>query len=216
MAGRSVAAPESPYTPSRPDRHGRRALATVLGATAVVIAAIIAAVVLAEGFDRTAGGEVAVIRNGGPLDNNRVRQVLPPASARTWIGIGSTAHRYPSAQRFYTITSDNSRGDRTGVDVENDPTSDGVEVGIEGTVYFTLTSDVRALKDFDDRYGTRTYRGLDGHNRYAWDGDTGWSTFLDQIVRPVISNDLRRQIGDFRCAELQASCRASTTRCSRI
>ncbi|WP_231121727.1 SPFH domain-containing protein [Motilibacter peucedani] len=180
-------------------------LAVVAG-TALVVALLIAGSVVASGYDRTAGGEVAVIRNGGPLDNNRVRQVLPPASARTWIGIGSTAHKYPAQQRFYTITADSKRGDREGVDVENDPTADGVEVGIEATVYFTLTSDPSALESFDDKYGTRKYRGLTGAYRYAWDGDSGWTTFLDQIVRPVISNDLRQEIGDFRCAELQASC----------
>jgi len=33
-----------------------------------------------------------------------------------------------------------------------------------------------------------------------------WDTFLDQIVRPVIDNDLREQINGVRCAELVSSC----------
>lgn len=189
-----------------PNPRLRRRVLLIAGGLVAAVALIIGGSVVAAGYDRTAGGEVAVIRNGGPLDNNRVRQILPPASARTWIGIGSSAHTYPAQQRFYTITSDAKRGDREGYDVENDPTSDGVEVGIEATVYFTLTADPKALAAFDDKYGTRKYRGLTGTYRYAWDGDQGWNTFLDQIVRPVISNDLRQQIGDFRCAELQASC----------
>ena len=92
------------------------------------------------------------------------------------------------------------------MDVENDPTADGVEVGVEGTVYFTLNTDQAILRQFDDKYGTREYRGLDGELRHPYGNDEGWTSFLDQIVRPVISNDLREQIGDFRCAELQASC----------
>jgi regulator of protease activity HflC (stomatin/prohibitin superfamily) len=42
--------------------------------------------------------------------------------------------------------------------------------------------------------------------RHAYDGDDGWDSFLDQIVRPVISNDLREQIGDSRCEQLVSSC----------
>jgi regulator of protease activity HflC (stomatin/prohibitin superfamily) len=178
-----------------------------------ILAALGAALVLVVGFNvatssmtKTAGGEIAVVRNGGPLDNNRIRQVVQPASSLTWIGLFSKTHRYPAQQRFYTITADTTRGERTGVDVEHLPTADGVEVGIEGTVYFQLNTDPAVLKSFDDKYGTRRYRGQDGLYWYAWEGDTGWSTFLDQIVRPVISNDLRAEIGNYPCSELQASC----------
>ena len=180
--------------------------AAVFVLVAVVIAAIVAIVVVANGFDKTQAGEVAVVRNGGPLDNHRIRQVIEPASALTWTGLFSTSHKYPAQQRFYTITSDADRGDRSGVDVENDATADGVEVGVEGTVYFTLNTDETTLRQFDDKYGTREYLGQDGVMRHAYGNDDGWSSFLDQIVRPVISNDLREQIGDFRCSELQASC----------
>ena len=30
------------------------------------------------GLNRTSGGEVAVVRNGGPFDNHKVRQVIDP------------------------------------------------------------------------------------------------------------------------------------------
>ena len=86
------------------------------------------------------------------------------------------------------------------------PTSDGVNVGLEGTIYFALTSDPATLRTFDDKFGTRKFRGLDGVVRSPYDGDDGWSGFLDQIVRPVINNDLREQINSFRCSELVSSC----------
>lgn len=176
--------------------------------TIVVVALVALGVVLvtAQPFHRTAGGEVAVIRNGGPLDNRQVRQVIQPGSSLTYAGLFSKAHNYPAQQRYYTITADNRRGDRAGVDVEKNPTADGVEIGIEGTIYFNLNTNKDALQKFDDKYGTRKFRGLDGEYRYAWDGEDGWNSFLDTIVRPVISNDLRTEIGAFQCAELQASC----------
>jgi regulator of protease activity HflC (stomatin/prohibitin superfamily) len=157
-------------------------------------------------FAKTSAGQIGVVRNGGPLDNNQIRGVLQPGSGLHWIGFRSKVHKYPSQQRFYTITADAGRGDRTGVDVEHDPTSDGVEVGVEGTIYFTLNQDVDVLRRFDDKFGTRQYRGADDALRYAWDGEDGWNSFLDQIVRPVISNNFRETLGGYRCVELLSSC----------
>src|SRR3954454_18464334 len=180
---------------------GLGVLTVVLGVVGLVVL-----IGLFHGLTKTNGGEVAVLPNGGPFENRRTRQVIDPASGITWTGWWSQIHKYPGQQRFYTITSENGRGDRPGVDVVHTPTSDGVNVGIEGTIYFQLTLDHAALRKFDDKFGTRKFRGLDGVIRAAWDGDDGWSGFLDQIVRPVIDNDLREQVNAFRCSELVSSC----------
>ncbi|MEV0595630.1 SPFH domain-containing protein [Nonomuraea cavernae] len=158
------------------------------------------------GLERTGGGEVAVIRDGGPLDDNKVRQVIDPGSGLTWTGLWSSTHLYPAQQRFYTITADAKRATSLGVDVVTVPSSDGVNLGIEGTLYFTLTLDHETLKTFDDRYGTRTFRSQDDDSLYPWDGDEGWAAFFGQAVRPVIDNALRGQIGAMRCGELVPSC----------
>jgi hypothetical protein len=171
-----------------------------------VVVLFVALIATTNGFNKTTGGEVGVVRNGGWFDNNRIRQVIPAGSSLTWTGFWSTMHKYPAQQRFYTITADAGRGDRTGVDVVNTPSNDGVEMGIEGTIYFTLNTSPAALRAFDDKFGTRQFRGLDGALRYAYESDQGWSTFLDAVVRPVIDNDLRIQINNFRCAELISSC----------
>jgi regulator of protease activity HflC (stomatin/prohibitin superfamily) len=184
----------------------------VFGIVAAVAAVIVVVLLLVLGgiwlssFDRTDGGTIAVIRNGGPFDNTKIRQVLQPNSGRKYIGFFSTSHKYPSTQRTYTITSDTSRGDKSGVDVAYVPSSDGVEVGVEGTVYFTLNADPKVVSDFDNKYGTRTFTGLDGKSNHAYDGTEGWSNMLDQVVRPVIDNALRSQVGDFTCADLISSC----------
>ncbi|GAA0391306.1 hypothetical protein GCM10009530_48240 [Microbispora corallina] len=178
----------------------------ILVLIALIVAAVPTVMGALNGFERTSGGEVAVVRDGGPLDDNRVRQVIDPGSSVTWIGWWSQIHRYPAQQRFYTITSDANRGERSGVDVVTVPSGDGVNMGIEGTLYFGLNLDHATLKSFDDKFGTRKFRSLGAGTFYPWEGDEGWSAFLDQIIRPVIENDLRTQINSFRCAELVSSC----------
>jgi hypothetical protein len=176
------------------------------GLFVVAVALLATAIALFSGFDKTSGGQVGVVRNGGWFDNNRIRQVIPPGSGLTWTGIASMTHKYPAQQRFYTITADKSRGDTSGVDVITTPSSDGVDMGIEGTIYFTLKLDEKSIEGFDEKFGTRQFRGIDGALRHAYDDEAGWSTFLDSIVRPVIENDLRIQVNKFRCAELVSSC----------
>ena len=175
-------------------------------AVVVVIGGIIFLSGLFGGMTRTSGGEVAVVRNGGPFDDHQIRQIIDPASGLTWTGWWSQVHTYPAQQRFYTITSRQGGGERPGVDVVQTPSSDGVNVGIEGTLYFALTGDHDALRTFDTKFGTRKFRGADGVARFPYGSDDGWSAFLDQILRPVIDNDLRQQINNFRCAELVSSC----------
>lgn len=175
-------------------------------AGALTVAALVGGVVVFNGFTRTDGGQIVVIRNSGPLDNRQFRQVVSPGSSLTWTGLFSQSHPYPGSQRFYTISADPSKADSGGVDVETVPTSDGVEIGLEATMYFDLNQDAAVLKSFDNKYGTRTYRDKNGEFHAAWDQDLGWSTFLDAVIRPVISNDLRQQVGSFRCVDLQASC----------
>ncbi|NUP51669.1 MAG: SPFH domain-containing protein [Catenulispora sp.] len=159
-----------------------------------------------DGWDRTDAGEIAVVRHGGWFGDRNIRNVIDPSSSLRWTGMWGIVHKYPAQQRFYTITSDANRGDRAGVDVVETPSSDGVQMGIEGTFYFSLNLDHKVISDFDNKFGTRTFTGADGKAHHAYDGDQGWSDFLDQIIRPVIDNDLREQIGDFRCADLVSSC----------
>lgn len=175
---------------------------------ALVIAAIVGAVALLSGWGHTDGGHIAVVRNGGPLDNTKIRQVVPAGSGRTRIGFASNMHNYPTSQRFFTISSAGHGDANESVTV---PTADGVNVGIEGTAYFTVNTtadnNYAILKDFDNKYGTRNFR-CNGSNssKAVYEGDSGFSCFLDQIVSPIINNDLRVSIGSVRCADLVASC----------
>ncbi len=184
-----------------------RFTAAVAAAIALVIGLIVVIVWQTNSFDSTDGGHIGVVRNGGPLDNTKIRQILPPSSGRTSIGFLSDTHLYPTSQRFFTISS-NGKGDSDDVVVV--PTADGVQVGIEGTAYFTLNVDpkdgYKILKDFDNRYGTRSFKCSDGNRKNVYDGDDGFSCFLEQVVSPVINNDLRVSVGELKCADLVSSC----------
>jgi len=83
------------------------------------------------------------------------------------------------------------------------PTRDGVQVAIEGVAYFRFVgeSDRSLLSRFDLTVGTRRFGG-----RYPWQDDAGFEAMADAVIRPVLVNNLRRQVGDFPCAELVASC----------
>jgi uncharacterized membrane protein YqiK len=170
------------------------------------IVLLITFIAVTSGFDKTAGGEIAVVRNGGPFDDNQIRMVVPPGSGLTWIGLYSSMHRYPSQQRLYTITSDAQRGARMDADVVRTPSSDGVDMGIEGTLYFSLNLDPETMRAFDEKFGTRGFRAGEGQLLYAWESYEGWSAFIDAVMRPVIDNNLRIQINSFRCSELVSSC----------
>jgi regulator of protease activity HflC (stomatin/prohibitin superfamily) len=189
----------------------RRALA--LGV--VVILTLILAVGGCTGLNRTGPQEVAVVQNGGAFDDKSIRQVLRPQSSVTWTGWWSSIHRYPAGnvQRFYTITSDASGGDRIGVDVLTIPTSDGVRVGLESTIQFNFVgeADERLLRQFDRRFGVRTFPVPDsGEQKHPYDGDEGFGAFLDALVRPVIDTAVREAVGSFSCAELSPDCALAT------
>lgn len=156
-------------------------------------------------FDSTDAGHVKVVRNDASWGDKKIRQVIQPGSGASYVGIWTTVHEYPATQSSYTITDDPKEGDTPGVDVISVPSQDGVQMGIQGTLYFSLNTDKKAIEEFDNKFGTRgfTYGGESGN---AYDGTKGFGIFLNQIVRPVINNAVRQAIATKRCADLLASC----------
>jgi regulator of protease activity HflC (stomatin/prohibitin superfamily) len=162
-------------------------------------------------FAREDVGHVGVVRNGGPFDSRNVRQILSPGQGLTWTGWYSQApHSYPASHVTlrYTVTSDPKRGSRDGVDVITVPTKDGVQVGIEATVFFRFIgeTDPVTLSRFDRSIGTRKFMTTNGRMLYPYQGDDGFNAMLDALFRPILENDLRSEIGRYRCAEILSSC----------
>lgn len=167
-------------------------------------------------------GEIGVVRNGKSViwpidwfDNHNIRGIVPNGSGASWAGLGSDVHYYPASnqQRFFKMLtcygSDSCGADANAVTV---PTSDGVEVTIEGTIYlntaFENPAKGEAPKDttvgaFDTQFATRTFGSDDKH---AYDGTKGWSAFLAAIVEPIVVNNLRETVSGISCAELVSSC----------
>lgn len=180
------------------------------------------------GWAKPGPGEISVVRNGGPFDNHRIRQIIPNGSGNTWTGLFSSTHKYPveSQQRFFRMETCYSGGepepcegaDTLAVTV---PTADGVNVTIEGTFYLnTVFGDPRydptdtkcptkvgggtgdcVLKAFDTQFGTRTFGG-----KHPYDGLAGMEKFLAANAQPVVVNNLRATIATVTCADLVSSC----------
>jgi hypothetical protein len=163
---------------------------------------------------RTGPNEVGVVYNGGPLDKKTQRQLIPPSSGLTWTGwLSQDPRLYPSegSPRRYIITTTPGRGDRVGVDDLRVPTADGIDVGLEAKISFTTgftgQEDDQLVKEFDARFGNRTYPVPGAGNRlHPWEGDEGFGAFLDTEFRPVLDNALRETIGRFQCQDLVSSC----------
>jgi hypothetical protein len=198
-----VPASSSLGIPRRPSRRRRLGLGLAIGVV-VLVAGVVPGIAFLSGFTKADGGHVIVVRNGGPLDDNSIRQVIQPNSALTSTGLYSKAHPYPSTQRNFKVSGARNADSN---EVINVPTKDGVLVGVEGTFYFDVNyTDERTMRAFDDKYGTRTYPEPGGGATYAWDGDDGWSAFLEFTLGNLVQNVLRQEIGDVECADLVASC----------
>lgn len=180
-----------------------RGLAPLCGVALIVIGVL---ALFASPFTSTAGGEYAVVRNGGWLDNHEVRQIIPPGQGLTPSGWWSSVHRYPATQRNFVVSSAPNADSNEVITV---PSKDGVQLGIEGTFYFQLTGDPAVLGQFDDRFGTRTYPvpgSQSGDTAMASDGDKGWDAFLAFTLGNLVQNDLRVQVAQYQCTQLIATC----------
>jgi hypothetical protein len=153
------------------------------------------------------GGEIGVIRNGGPLDDKQIRQVVPNGAGNTWVGWMSKSHYYPASDQQRIYKFDDSRdADAKPVEV---PTKDGVRVRLTGTFYLNTafdnsTTGKSLVKSFDTAYGTRKF-GPPSDEKHPWD-DGGWPLFLNAIVQPVIDSNVREVIAEFDCKQLVSSC----------
>ena len=175
----------------------------------VVLGLIVVSASLQGCFSKPNAGEIGVVRNGGPLDNKNIRGVIDNGAGLTYTGLYSTVHYYPvdSQQRFFRMATCGGAicqgADGLAVTV---PTSDGVDVTIEGTFYLNTVfnntdAGRKALKAFDTQFATRTFQGS-----HAYEGTVGWEKFLAAIVEPSVVNNLRESIAGVPCADLVASC----------
>ena len=200
--GRSISSSDSakPWTPAR---LAKWAVGGIVGITALsVVASVFFATI--GSFDSIDGGHVAVLRNGG-LANQNIRGFLDPGAGMTWTGLYSTEHIYPAQQQVYTISADPKQGNTPTADSIDVPSSDGVEITIEGTLYYSLNIQHQVLGQFDDEYGTQTYM-WNGESLHPYDGSDGWNAFINAVVRPTLQNELRTAMSQVTCADVDSAC----------
>lgn len=171
----------------------------------LLLVAVLGAFVLSTTgcYSTPEGGQVIVVRNGGPLDDKQIRQVVPNGAGNTWTGWMSESHGYPAAdqQRIYKF-DDSDDADAKPVVV---PTKDGVQVRLTGTFYINTAFDnspegVKLVKDFDTQFGTR---GFGPDNKHPYDD---FGAFLNSVLQPVIDSNIREVLASFECKQLVASC----------
>jgi regulator of protease activity HflC (stomatin/prohibitin superfamily) len=189
-------------------RKGSRRMATLVAALLGL-----ALIVGVSGVKVSRGnvGQVGVVRNGGPLDTRTIRQIIMPGQGLTYIGLFSQSpHEYPASHVTlkYTVTGRATPRPQPGVDTIILPTKDGVQVGIDAAAFFRFVgeSNIAVLEKFDLSPGTRRFSTPDGRRLSPWQGDDGFNAMLDALLRPVLENDLRKEIGRFDCAALVSSC----------
>jgi hypothetical protein len=185
---------------SRKGRKMKYLLSVVAGLVAIFL--LITGIGVMTGWSKTQGGEVDVVRNGGLFDNNAIRKVIQPNSNLTWTGLWSHDHKYTSASRNFKVSAENDSDSDEQIEVS---TADGVHVGVDGTFYFSLNTDEKALKDFDNKFGTRTFPWGSG-SKHAWEGDDGWKAMLRFTLNNVMKTIFREEVGKVKCEDLQPSC----------
>lgn len=184
--------------------YGSRSVKKVIAVLAIVVfvLGIVPALGAVSGFSKTSGGEVDVVRNGGWFDDNSIRVVIQPNSGNVYTGLWSSDHKYPSSQRNFKVSGDGGGDSDEKINVS---TADGVNVGVDGTFYFTLNTDENALKDFDNKFGTRTFPWGDSA-KSAHEGDDGWKAMLRFTLSNVMQTIFREEVGKVKCQDLQPSC----------
>lgn len=175
-----------------------------LVALIAVIAVVVTGFAGIGAFDSIDGGHIAVLRNGG-LSNQNIRGFLDPGAGMSWTGFFSTEHVYPAQQQVYTISSDAKQGSTPTSDSIDVPSSDGVDITIDGSLYYSLDTHHAVLSQFDNQYGTQVY-SWNGKALHPYDGADGWDAFVNAVVRPTLQNELRTAMAQVTCADVDAAC----------
>jgi regulator of protease activity HflC (stomatin/prohibitin superfamily) len=170
-------------------------------AVAVGLLAVIVLIVSASGFKAVAPGEICVVQEGGPLDGRGVKDVRQPSSGVSFIGTFNSQRCFPATERNYVLSADPNHSDSEAVDFFETPSRDAVQVRIEGQALFRLSTNEKVVETFYRRFGVRTFNG-----RHPYDGNEGWTAFLNVQFRPILENALRDAIGQYRCVELNNTC----------
>ena len=179
---------------------GTQATMAVAAGGAVIV--VIFAIMVLGSFKAVAPSDVCVVQEGGPLDGRGIADVRQPSGGVAFIGLFNSQRCFPATQRNYVISPNRAHSEQgDSLNFFETPTSDAVQVRIEGQALFRLNTDPEVIKSFYRDYGVRTFNGL-----HPYDGSDGWASFLAVQFRPALDNALRDAIGRYRCVQLNNTC----------
>jgi SPFH domain / Band 7 family len=153
----------------------------------IVMLAIVAAVAILTGCSApsTQADEVFVHKGSGITEGHENKGCVPAATREiNWgTGMGDDYYPYPASQRFYdylTSVKEGSDADRFTV-----VSSDGQQLTVAGSSFFTLNTDCETLQSFHDLIGNR-------EQAYMVDGEMspGWTKVLNVLMKQPIDNAL--------------------------
>ena len=93
-------------------------------------------------FKAVAPSDVCVVQEGGPLDGRGISEVRQPSGGVSFIGVFNSQRCFPATQRNYVISPDPAHREQgETLDFFETPTSDAVQVRIEGQALFSFNTD---------------------------------------------------------------------------
>lgn len=158
----------------------------------LVALGLFALIVACMGFmslESSPSDRVTVCRNGGPFDDNRVRQIIDPGEGPTLTGLNTDCFSYPVSTRIYTASSDDG-ADGPALACT---TSDAVGIKMAVSVRFTLNTESHDL--ITDEFNEVL-------NRYDAHSDEGWDRLLQDTIRRELDSQVERTCRDFEGREM--------------
>jgi hypothetical protein len=162
-----------------------------LGVGFVALVAVIT-IISTTTFAAVPNDKIGVHYSGGPIEGQRFVELVPPGTGARYYGQLEHLYLLPATQRNYIVSRDPSIGDRHKGDevigVSAAPNS--VQISFEAAAYFKLNTDPQAVKKF--------FNDICLRNK-CWELETGggWDKMLDQFLRPVLENAVRREVGKY-------------------
>jgi hypothetical protein len=161
----------------------------VVGAVALVVAALVAVSVFAKGWASVPVDKVGLHYTGGPVQGEHFEKVITPGSRARFYGLFDHLYELPATQRNYIMSKHPDEGDARRGEYVGAPASDKVVTEWESATYFKLNTRPEVLRRFFEQICLK-YHCTDLRPGGGWDNMLA-DTFRQQIVA-AIQDEARR------------------------
>lgn len=134
------------------------------GILAAGMLALILALIFAWPFQKTAADEIGLSYGGGPFEGAQFQGVVQPGSGIKFNGWFDKFYTYPTTQRDFTISKEETDKDYGAPDEISGSTSDGVTCYLQLSVTFKINTN--EIRKFHENIGLKSMP--DGWNEEQW------------------------------------------------